>query len=363
MSAKPKIAIACQGGGSQTAFTAGVLKTLFEHRIQDRVEILSISGTSGGAICASMIWYALQKGENPVWKRLIDFWNDNTARTPQERFFNDFVIKSAELTGKGLLPQFNISPYSPLAKQWLEAATRGIRDDFTDLQKLLEKHLDFAELKSWGARENRPILLLGACNVLSGKLWKFNSRVEAIEVKKILASCAIPNIFPAVEIGADAYWDGIFSDNPPVDELIDPLFVGNDNIPNEIWIIKINPTERATIPKRADDILDRRNELEGNVSLFQDIRKIERLNYLLMNGAFKEEFLDRYYIKEPIKVPKLFAIEEDQPYHIPWIEMSKEFSDTLNYESKLDRSPDNIQGLMRDGEQQARKFLSSRFGD
>jgi hypothetical protein len=39
---KPKVAvaesappaIACQGGGSQTAFTAGVLKALFENKIQ-----------------------------------------------------------------------------------------------------------------------------------------------------------------------------------------------------------------------------------------------------------------------------------------------------------------------------------------
>jgi NTE family protein len=193
-------------------------------------------------------------------------------------------------------------------------------------------------------------------------LWKFNSRVEAIEVKKILASCAIPNIFPAVEIGKDAYWDGIFSDNPPVDELIDPFFVGNENIPNEIWIIKINPTQRSTIPTRIDDILDRRNELEGNVSLFQDIRKIERLNNLFLNGAFTEEFLARYHIKEPIKIPKPFAIEEDYSYHIPWIEMSPEFSETLNYESKLDRCPEHIGALVEEGEKQARKFLAERFG-
>lgn len=45
---KPKVAIACQGGGRQTAFTAGVLKALFENRIQDRVNIVSMSGTSGG---------------------------------------------------------------------------------------------------------------------------------------------------------------------------------------------------------------------------------------------------------------------------------------------------------------------------
>ena len=88
---KPRVAIACQGGGSQTAFTAGVLKALFENKIQDHVNIVSLSGTSGGAICAFFIWYALRKGDDCVWKRVIDFWEDNTAQTPQEQFFNDSV--------------------------------------------------------------------------------------------------------------------------------------------------------------------------------------------------------------------------------------------------------------------------------
>jgi NTE family protein len=46
--AKTKIAIACQGGGSQTAFTAGALKALCEAQIADEFEIVSMSGTSGG---------------------------------------------------------------------------------------------------------------------------------------------------------------------------------------------------------------------------------------------------------------------------------------------------------------------------
>ncbi len=62
---KPKVAIACQGGGSQTAFTAGVLKALFENKIQDYFKIVSLGDTSGGAICALLIWYALKKGEDP----------------------------------------------------------------------------------------------------------------------------------------------------------------------------------------------------------------------------------------------------------------------------------------------------------
>jgi len=48
---KTKIAIACQGGGSQTAFTAGVLKALCEAHLQDEFDFVSISGTSGGALC------------------------------------------------------------------------------------------------------------------------------------------------------------------------------------------------------------------------------------------------------------------------------------------------------------------------
>ena len=56
-----KIAIACQGGGSQTAFTAGALKTLCEARIDDEFEVVGISGTSGGAVCATLLWYAFMR--------------------------------------------------------------------------------------------------------------------------------------------------------------------------------------------------------------------------------------------------------------------------------------------------------------
>ena len=44
-----KIAIACQGGGSHTAFTAGVLKRILKEK-KGKFEIVGLSGTSGGAI-------------------------------------------------------------------------------------------------------------------------------------------------------------------------------------------------------------------------------------------------------------------------------------------------------------------------
>lgn len=357
---KTKIAIACQGGGSHAAFTAGVFQALFETNLQDKFEIVSISGTSGGALCAALVWYALKRGENPV-QRLLAFWQDNTAQTYAERLFNDLAIKNVELTSRGLLPQWNVSPAAPALKQWMSVATIGLRSRFTNFQELLETHIDFQEIASWGIQQEPPILLLGASNVLTGKLWKFNSAKETIKVEHILASCAIPNIFAAVEIGDDAYWDGIFSDNPPIVSLINPDFVSAANMPQEIWVIKLNPTGRDTIPTEVDDILDRRNELEGNVSLFQSLRSIENLNDLLLKGAFNAEFLQELDIKAPVRIPKCFDEEADKPYHIPFIEMSSELQKALNYESKLDRSPARITQLINDGKYQGKKFLETRL--
>jgi len=64
---KPRIAIACQGGGSQTAFTAGALRGLFESGALDDFELVSLSGTSGGSICATLVWYSLMLGEERPW--------------------------------------------------------------------------------------------------------------------------------------------------------------------------------------------------------------------------------------------------------------------------------------------------------
>ncbi|MGD2016134.1 MAG: patatin-like phospholipase family protein [Desulfobacterales bacterium] len=358
---KPKVAIACQGGGSQTAFTAGVLKAFYENEIQNHFDIVSLSGASGGAICAFFIWFALKREDEIVWKRLIDFWEDNTAQSVQERFFNDVAIKTLELANTGQIPQYNFSPSSLLVQTWFSFISQSLRSRFTDLRELLEAHINFSELSEWGAEPKPPILILGACNTLSGKLQKFSSYREPITIDHLQASACVPSIFPAVSIEEMAFWDGLFSDNPPINALIKRYFVGLKNIPEEIWVIKINPTTREKTPTCLDDITDRRNELEGNVSLFQNLGQIKDLNNLLLRNAFRDEFLEEINIKEPIKIPKLFADAPDKDYHIPMIEMSEDLANSLNYESKLDRSPELINRLIQDGEKQGRKFVEIRL--
>lgn len=357
---RTKIAIACQGGGSQTAFTAGVLKGLFEEGVHRDFDVVSLSGTSGGSICAALAWYALEKKDREPWRRVIDFWHENTAQSSAEQAFNRFVIESLRHVSKGYLPQFNVSPASPQMTAMFGAVAAGFRPRFLDLRALLEAHIDFAELERWGPRAEGPMLLIGASDIMSGQMVKFSSRTMAIRVEHILASCAVPNLFAAVEFDGSAYWDGLFSDNPPVKELIRPTFVGEDRVPHEIWVIKINATDCDRVPATPEAIADRRNELVGNVSLFQSLETVAMINELLRMDVFKPEYLRRLDVRHPVRIPRSSRGAEDRDYYIPFIEMSRELQAKLDYESKLDRSPENIGVLMADGEKQARVFLKQR---
>jgi NTE family protein len=81
-----RVAIACQGGGSHTAFTAGVLKKLLRSEEFKRYEVVGLSGTSGGAICALLAWHHLLRGGGAGAAEALDaFWKDNSATAPHEQ--------------------------------------------------------------------------------------------------------------------------------------------------------------------------------------------------------------------------------------------------------------------------------------
>ena len=75
MEGRKRVAIACQGGGSHTAFTAGVLKRVLEPDVLARHEVVGLSGTSGGAVCALLAWSALRADDPSRAATLLDaFW-------------------------------------------------------------------------------------------------------------------------------------------------------------------------------------------------------------------------------------------------------------------------------------------------
>ncbi len=149
---KTKIAIACQGGGAQTAFTAGVLKTFFENGVHRTYDIMSLSGTSGGAVCAALAWYGLLKAARgdatPIEDRLTAFWEELSAQHPQELFLDRWCAEFLRMVDKGWMPMLELSPADlPMKLMFGMLQAFLPRHLFTDLKAMLEKHIDFAEAR------------------------------------------------------------------------------------------------------------------------------------------------------------------------------------------------------------------------
>src|SRR5689334_14074636 len=139
------------------------------------------------------------------------------------------------------------------------------------LRALLEKHLRLHELPA--PRPAQPKLLVGATNIQSGERTVFDG--ETLDYDELIASAAVPLLYRAVKARNALYWDGLFSTNPPVREFTDLA-----ELPDEIWVLQINPQRRAEEPRNVRDIVDRRNELAGNLSLAQELYFIDRVNQL-----------------------------------------------------------------------------------
>jgi NTE family protein len=331
-SGRVRVAIACQGGGSHTAFTAGALKRLLAG---ERYEVVALSGTSGGAICAALAWYALLEENGRAAARaaeLLDaFWKDNSAREFFDAFWNEWLLWVNRSQGAFVLPA--VSPYSTQLSYWAQ----------NRLKKMLKERIEFDKIGT-PLGDSSPMLLIGAVDVLSGEFRAFNSRRDEISAETILASAALPTLFRAVRTDGGVYWDGLFSQNPPIRELPKAR-------PDEIWVIQIDPKKRAEEPRSMTDILDRRNELAGNISLYQEIHFIQKMNHLVDKLGDQNLSLEDRRLYVPAKEGK-----EGRDYkHIDvrWIRMSR----SLDFASKLDRSPTFIRGMMNYGERQAEDFL------
>jgi NTE family protein len=344
-----RIAIACQGGGSQCAFVAGALRTFFAQHVDRRYRIVGLSGTSGGAFTAALAWAGLLEqargDKTPIEDRILACWGDLTARTPIEMAVDGFSVQLLRLVERGLLPSFAASPASPAFQIWARTIAQVIdRPEFTDLRALLAKHLDFARLASLVDAES-PALLVGAVDVKEGTFKVFTSRRGEVGLDALLASAAIPNLFPAAWVDGHPYWDGIFSTNPPVTAFLREVYVGRGRVPEEIWIIQVNPSQHESVPEEPAEILDRRNHLGGNLSLRHELQLIEMVNMLVQERALTDQFRAR------------FGFDVAQPIKVRFIRMSKTLLDDLDYPSKLSRQPALISKLIAEGEAQAAAFL------
>src|SRR5689334_9361733 len=171
---KRRVAIACQGGGSHTAFTAGVLQGLLANLPED-TEIVALSGTSGGAICAALAWEGLlRRDPQRGVRKLQSFWETMAATELWDQVANHSLMSVMTLRDLMVLPE--VSPYS--VPPWGEEHFRSV----------LNEYFAFDELRELARRPDAPILQIGAVEVLSGHFEVF--RGEELCVECLLASAA-----------------------------------------------------------------------------------------------------------------------------------------------------------------------------
>lgn len=308
------VAIACQGGGSHAAFTAGVLgELLTAHR--DRFGLLALSGTSGGAVCAALAWSGLlASGPDEAKRRLDGFWADLATRDPLEAWLNSWAQLLLSL------------PFSVQASPYAYAPAAEPR-----LRILLEQWLRPDALPP-AARRSTPFLRLGVADVLAGGGAALEGESADFSPSDIIASAAVPPLFRAVQARGRLWWDGLYAHNPPI-----RAFLDLPEKPAEIWVIRLNPRETPEEPRTVEEIDDRRNELAGNLPLDMELHGIALVNRHL---AAAPELAARFGYR-PVTVREVAL---DLP--------------GLPYRTKLDRSAAHLERLRDAGRAAAARFFT-----
>jgi NTE family protein len=266
-SERKRIALGLQGGGAHGAFTWGALDRLLE---EPTLEIVGISGTSAGAMNAVITVDGLRRG-GPDQARIAlrNYWEE-VGRIPG----------LASLIGSQTLGdtrQWHFD-HSPLFL-WLDMLTRIWSPyeinplNLHPLRKLLER-IDFQGLRDdcAGAR-----VFICATNVRTGRRRIFSNAELSADV--LLASACLPNMFQAVEIDGEAYWDGGYTGNPA----LNPLYLRTSA--TDVVIIGINPLFRDAVPRSARDIINRINEISFNSTFVLELAAIAFIDDLLESDA------------------------------------------------------------------------------
>lgn len=322
ISALGKTVLVFQGGGALGAYQVGVYQALHEAGIEPDWVI----GTSIGAINAALI-----AGNAPSERleKLRTFWSSvehgQIFDGPMANFFSPLRTMSAIMSG---IPSF-FSP-NPLAfmgsKIPMGAEAAGYYS-VEPLRETLKELVDF-ELVNTG----KTRLTVGAANVQTSEMCYFDSSKEALDVRHVLASGALPPAFPAVRIDGELYWDGGIVSNTPVEAVFDDSPRDNSIVfAVHLW----NP--HGAEPQSIWDVANRQKDIQYSSRAHSHIKRqrqlhklrhvIQQLSLLVPPGAATKEDLETlrsYGCETRMHVVRLLAPQLDQEDHTKDVDFSSQ---------------------------------------
>lgn len=172
---KRKRALILSGGGARGAYQVGVWKYLQQMNWKpDLICGASVGSVNAVAIGSGMdlgemvqLWKTIERGHVfrlSIWQQIVHF-----------------------LTRRGYTPFMDTDP----------------------LRRLLEERMDIPNL-----RKSPQEIIIAAVNIIRSQLKFFNHKV--IDIEHVMASAAIPILFPWQYIDGEPYWDGGIMMNTPI---------------------------------------------------------------------------------------------------------------------------------------------------
>ncbi|WPB87130.1 patatin-like phospholipase family protein [Sediminicoccus rosea] len=298
-----RINLALQGGGTHGAFTWGALERLLE---EERIEFDGLSGTSAGAINGAVLALGLLEGGRQGAKDALNrFWRALGAKFAVSPLKATPIEKA--LWGWDLQYSLAWNAFDTMTRVMSPYQLNPFPMEFNPLRKALDQSLDLARLR---ADKNAIRLFISATNVRTGKPKVF-TRSE-ITVDALLASACLPNVFKAVEIDGEAYWDGGYLGNPA----LWPLY--HERMAADIVLVQLNPLLRPELPTTTSDIMNRLNEISFNASLMSEMRAIDFVQRMLEAGRLEQPRYRRIFLHSIEDEPRMRAFKLSTKFNGDW---------------------------------------------
>jgi len=249
-----RIALALQGGGSHGAFTWGVVDRLLDDAT---IDIVGVTGTSAGAMNgAVLVDGLLGGGPEQARAELRRYWEAIGAMPGFGRFFSHMSGQEAATTPLESIPAYveavnkNVSPYDlPQTND-------------NPMRRILTDMIDFDRLQS----QREIQLTVCATNARTARRRVFTD--QDVSVEALLASACLPQLFRAVTIDGEPYWDGALTGNPA----LGPLLTKRPDC--DLIIVRVDPINPAVTPRSLRDILNRTVEISHNSTFWLELGAI-----------------------------------------------------------------------------------------
>lgn len=228
-----KIGLVLSGGGGKGPYEIGVWRALAELGLDK--DIYAVSGTSVGALNAALFAQGDLKIAEASW----------LSMSPSDILSLDLRTLLAHLAKAGIKP--NMAVLSIVSSLALNGVFK--RDG---LARIIREYLSIPKLQ---ARQMPCYACATELPLFEAKYFNLTTEGSGNITDILLASSAIPIVFPMQKVGSKYYLDGFIKDNTPIQPLVDEgceiiitvMLSRDDLIPTEKYrstkIIPIYPQE------------------------------------------------------------------------------------------------------------------------